>query len=139
MRTALDTNVLSAVWGRETSAARIAAFLDGAYAQGGLVISPFVYLEARANPFVKNDQVDHFLKTMGVEVDWLIEREIWELAAERFAQYANRRHRQGGGETKRLTSDFVIAAHALLRADRLITLDQRRYRTDFAELILIEP
>jgi predicted nucleic acid-binding protein len=134
MRTALDTNILSALWGRESPAPRIAAYLDAA---GALVISPIVYMESRAHPYVGHDQVDQFLETMRVAVDWMLEREVWELAAERFEQYASRRRGQGAGEAKRVTSDFVIGAHALLRADRLITLDQRRYRTDFPELILL--
>jgi len=33
--------------------------------------------------------------------------------------------------------DFVVAAHALLRADRLMTLDASRYRQDFPKLHII--
>lgn len=139
MRTALDSNILSALWGRESPAPRIAAFLDAANAQGSLVISPIVYMECQANPYVGPDDVDRFIETMRLAVDWILDREMWKLAAERFARFADRRRRQGGGEAKRLTSDFVIAAHALLHTDRLVTLDQRRYRTDFPELILVEP
>jgi predicted nucleic acid-binding protein len=106
---------------------------------GALVISPVVYVELRAYPTATEAIVDRFLEANRIEIDWLIEREIWELAAERFERYANRRRRQGGGEAKRLTSDFLIAAHAIVRADRLITLDQRRYRADFPELTLVEP
>jgi len=139
MRTAVDTNVFSALWSREAPALRMVALLDEANAQGSLTICPVVYVECRANPWVRDDQVDHFLETMRVGVDWVMERDVWELAAERFVQYASRRRRQGAGEAKRLSSDFVIASHALLHADRLVTLDQRRYRTDFPELILVEP
>jgi predicted nucleic acid-binding protein len=35
-----------------------------------------------------------------------------------------------------LLPDFLIAAHALLRADRLMTLDPARYQQDFPELRL---
>lgn len=139
MRTSIDTNILSALWGGEPSAAQIPAVLDQAAGAGGLIMSAVAYVELRAYPTATETVVDRFLETMRIETDWTIERDIWELAAERFVQYANRRRRQGGGEARRLTSDFVIAAHALLRADRLITLDQRRYRTDFPELILVEP
>jgi hypothetical protein len=96
-------------------------------------------MECRANPWVREGQVDVFLETMRVAVEWLLEREIWELAAERFERYASRRRRHGGGEARRFAADFLVAAHALLRADRLVTLDQRSYRTDFPELILVEP
>jgi len=139
MKTAIDTNIVSALWGGEPSAAQIPGLLDGARAMGALVISPVVYVELRAYPTATEAIVDRFLEANRIEIDWLIEREIWELAAERFERYANRRRRQGGGEAKRLTSDFLIAAHAIVRADRLITLDQRRYRADFPELTLVEP
>jgi hypothetical protein len=139
MRTAIDTNILSALWGGEPSAALIPQFLDQAGVGGAFVLSAVAYVELRAYPTATAVIVDRFLSDMRIEVDWTVERDIWELAAERFVQYANRRRRQGGGEARRLISDFVIAAHALLRADRFITLDQRRYRADFPELILVEP
>jgi len=139
MRTAIETNIVSSLWGGEPSAAQIPRTLDEARAAGSLVISPVVYIELRAYPTATEMIVDRFLEAMRIEIDWLVESEIWLLAAERFEHYANRRRRQGAGEARRLTSDFVIAAHALLRADRFITLDQRRYRTDFPELIVVEP
>jgi predicted nucleic acid-binding protein len=139
MRTAIDTNVLSALWGREAPALRVVTLLDDANARGSLILCPVVYMECRANPWVREGQVDVFLETMRVAVEWLLEREIWELAAERFERYASRRRRHGGGEARRFAADFLVAAHALLRADRLVTLDQRSYRTDFPELILVEP
>jgi predicted nucleic acid-binding protein len=37
-----------------------------------------------------------------------------------------------------LPADFVIAAHALLKADRLMTLDANRYGVDFPQLRLYE-
>ena len=36
MRTALDTNILSALWSSEPEASRIAQQLEHAYAEGGL-------------------------------------------------------------------------------------------------------
>src|SRR5438046_5990875 len=41
------------------------------------------------------------------------------------------------GSPKRLLVDFIVAAHALLRADRLMTLDASRYRQDFPKLRLL--
>ena len=56
---------------------------------------------------------------------------LWREAAGRFAAYARRRRRSGGGQPKRLLVDFLIGAYAFLRADRLLTLDPRRYAEDF--------
>jgi hypothetical protein len=138
MRTAIDTNVFSAVWGREAAAEKISLWLDDAATQGDLVISPAVYVELRANPYVAATFVDRFLDTMRITVDWIVEQEIWLLSAERFEIYAHRRRHPGTMEPKRFPADFLIAAHALLHADRLVTLDQRRYRRDFPELIVAE-
>jgi predicted nucleic acid-binding protein len=50
---------------------------------------------------------------------------------------AQRRPASGGGSPKRLLIDFVVAAHALLRADQLMTLDPSRYKLDFPKLHLV--
>jgi predicted nucleic acid-binding protein len=38
---------------------------------------------------------------------------------------------------KRMLVDFVVGAHALLQADRLVTQDEDRYARDFPDLRLI--
>ncbi len=48
------------------------------------MISPAVYVELRANPYVATAFVDRFLDTMRITVDWIVEQEIWLLTAERF-------------------------------------------------------
>jgi hypothetical protein len=42
-----------------------------------------------------------------------------------------------GERPKRLLADLVIGAHALIHADRLMTLDPARYRHDFPEFKLV--
>lgn len=46
MRTAIDTNVLSALWSREQLAAEVAKKLGDAKIEGGLVIGAPVYADA---------------------------------------------------------------------------------------------
>jgi predicted nucleic acid-binding protein len=41
------------------------------------------------------------------------------------------------GNAKRLPADFLVAAHAALHADRLMTLDATRYRQDFPKLRIV--
>jgi len=77
------------------------------------------------------------LAETAIAIDFDLEENVWMLAAETFAAYAIRRRRSGGGSPKRLLPDFVIAAHALLQADRLMTRDANRYSQDFPKLGLI--
>jgi len=136
MKTALDSNVLSALWSGETSAAPIREELRMARAQGSTVICAPVYVELAAHPLVSPGFVDEFLADTRIGVEFGLDEEVWRRAAEAFAAYAQRRRRSGGAQPKRVLPDFLIAAHALLRADRLFTLDPSRYQTDFPDLRL---
>jgi predicted nucleic acid-binding protein len=137
MITALDTNVPSALWSGQSFAASVAASLARAGQEGGLVISGVVYAELLAYPGATGEFVERFLQDTRIVVEFDFSREVWLAAGERFAVYCRRRRRSGGSESKRLLADFLVGAHALLRADRLFTLDPARYRRDFPELRLL--
>ena len=137
MRTALDTNVISALWSSEPLATRISMALAHAHAQGGLVICAPVYAELLAHPSASQSFVDEFLSETGIAVDFALDEPVWRQAAIRFAAYAQRRRRSAGGSAKRLLVDFIIAAHAELHADRLMTLDPTRYRQDSPKLRIV--
>jgi predicted nucleic acid-binding protein len=137
MKTALDSNILSALWSNEPSALRIETELRYARAQGGVVICAPVHVELTAHPLVSPGLVDKFLAETDIWVDFSLDEEVWRKAGEGFAGYAQRRRRSGGTVPKRLLPDFLIAAHALLRADRLFTLDPTRYQLDFPNLRLV--
>jgi predicted nucleic acid-binding protein len=137
MRTALDTNILSPLWSGALAAATIAAQLSKARAEGALVVSAPVFVELAAVPSLNVQTVRKALAETAIAIDFNLEEEVWMLAAETFAAYAIRRRRSGGGSPKRLPADFLIASHALLRADRLMTRDANRYNQDFPNLRLI--
>jgi len=136
VRTAIDTNILSALLTGEGNATEIGQLLDTAGERGGLVVCPIVYAELRAVPGAVVSLIDSFLERTSIVVDWTFDKEIWHLAAERYQKYAIRKRKQKMDEPKRLIADFIVGAHALLRADVLLTLDPRPYRRDFAELLL---
>lgn len=137
VRTAIDSNVLSGFWSGEPLASRMGSQLLEAHAQGGLVVCAPVYVELLAHPSVTQSFVDDFLSETGVVVDFLLGEEVWRMAGKCFAIYAQRRRRSGGGSAKRMLVDFVVAAHASLCADRLLTLDASRYARDFPQLRLV--
>ncbi|HTS34979.1 MAG TPA: type II toxin-antitoxin system VapC family toxin [Candidatus Solibacter sp.] len=137
MQTALDSNILSSIWSAELSAPRVKQQLIQARAEGGLVICAPVYVELTAHPLVMRGVVDRLLKEAGVMVDFVVDEPIWRKTSEAFSSYAHRRRRSGGGTPKRMLTDFLIAAHASLRADRLFTLDPARYSVDFPSLRLM--
>ena len=137
MRTALDTDVLSALWSGEASARGLESTLFKVRSEGGLVVCAPVYCELLAYPSATKRFVREFLDETNIIVDFLLDEEIWQRAANAFVAYAQRRRRSKGGSPKRMLVDFVVAAHALLRADRLMTLDASRYQPDFPRLRII--
>lgn len=137
MRTAIDSNVVSSLWSSEPSADAIESALITARAGGGLVICAPVFVELVAHPLAQPEVMDRFLAKTGIIVDFAVDEPIWQRAAEGFAAYAQRRRRSGGDQPKRLLADFIIAAHALQRADQLMTLDAKRYAQDFPDLRIV--
>ena len=96
-----------------------------------------VFVELSAVPGLNAGLVRKALSETSVAIDFELGEDVWELAATRFTEYANRRRRSGGGSPKRLLVDFLIASHAMLHADRLMTLDEKRYSQDFPKLQIV--
>jgi predicted nucleic acid-binding protein len=137
MRTAIDTNVLSALWSKKPSAPDIARSLGNAKGDGGLVVSGPVYAELLAYPKATESFVNDFLTDTGITVDFTLEQSVWVEAGRRFARYAKRRRRSARQGSKRLLADFITGSHALAHADRFMTRDPKRYERDFPELHFI--
>jgi len=137
VRTAIDSNILSALWSKEPLAASIATRLGAAKDDGALLIAPVVYAELLAYPGATESFLEKFLSDTGVTAEFDLQEAVWKEAGRRFARYASRRRRSGHGNPKRLLADFLIGAHALVQADRFMTLDLARYRQDFPELKII--
>jgi predicted nucleic acid-binding protein len=136
VRTAIDTNVFSAIWSGEASVPQLLAKLKTAAANGALLVCPAVFAELHAYPGATGDFVLHFLATTGVAVDYRLEEAFWAETGRRFAHYADRRRQASGDSPRRVLADFFIGAHALTRADQLMTLDSRFYEKVFPEIRL---
>jgi predicted nucleic acid-binding protein len=136
MRTAIDSNVISALWSLEPAASGLIANLGDAKMEGGLVMCAAAYAELLAYPNATEPFVDKFLFDTGITVEFELGQAVWSEAGRRFARYAIRRRRSAREGPRRLLVDFIIGAHALTQADRLMTLDPRPYNRDFPELKL---
>lgn len=137
MRTAIDTNVLSALWSQEPLSSQVASSLWQFQNEGGLVICAPVYVELLAHPKASAQFVDNFLTATNISVEFSLDEAIWRNAGHRFVEYAQRRRRSKNGSAKRLLVDFLVGAHAHRRADRLFTLDKNRYARYFPDLALV--
>ena len=134
MRTSVDTNVLSALLSAEPGAEKIAKVLHDAQGHGTLIICGAVFAELCAYPKISMDFVERFLTSTGIIVDFSMGEIVWREVAKRFGKYANRRRSSRGNHPKRLLTDFIVGAHALASADRLLTKDEGCYKQDFPEL-----
>ena len=102
MRTAIDTNVLSALWSKEPLASDIARNLGNAKREGGLVVSAPVYAELLAYPKATESFVNDFLADTGIAVDFEFQQSVWLEASRRFARYVKRRRQSVHQGPKRL-------------------------------------
>jgi hypothetical protein len=138
MTTAIDTNVLVALWDpdpRVNTAAQKA--LDAAQERGGLVISGAVYAELLALPGRTETMLDEFFDVTAIRVDWESSEQLWRMAGQAFQSYVARRNRKKQELPRRILADFLIGAHASLNRCRLMTLDQRLYHTAFTKLEIV--
>lgn len=141
MTTAIDTNVLQALWsGTPPIIASAQAALRTARQRGALVISAVVYAELVASPWNDATTIETFFNASRIRVDWLLERDIWRTAADAYRSYSERRRKQERNEgPRRILADFLIGAHALHHTTALITFDQGIYRAAFPSLTIVVP
>jgi len=138
MTSAIDTNVIVALWDRDpglNSAAQSA--LDAALGCGGLIIAAPVFAELMACPGRDQAFLDTFFQDAGIAIDWNLDEATWRTAGRAFQAYAARRRRHGEAGPRRILADFVIGAHALQNGYRLLTLDDRLYQVAFPTLRIV--
>jgi predicted nucleic acid-binding protein len=139
MTTAIDTNVIVALWNEDDALNRAAQrALEAAQEGGGLVICGAVYAELLAAPGRGVTFVDGFCAETGIGVEWELGEKVWRAAGVAFQSYVARRRKQKGEEPRRILADFLIGAHALLSGYKLLTLDGRMYRASFPRLMIVE-
>jgi len=131
--TAVDSSVLSDVFKPDPEWGPLAVrLLHASRLQGPLVACDVVWAEigslfsSEQAAIEAMGRADILFSPLGVE------------AAVR-ASTAWRTYRKHGGPRERLIADFLIGAHALLQADRLLTRDRGFYRRYFSKLEILDP
>ncbi len=135
--TALDTNVVVAYWGPDPSLnLAVQAALESAFARGNVTVAAPVFAELIAAPGRTENFVSAFFADTGIAVDWDLGEAIWRSAGRAFRAYAERRRKYRNAGPRRILADFLIGAHAATNGYRLLTMDERLYRTAFPALIV---
>jgi len=139
MTTAIDTNVIVALWDEENSLHRQArGALDKAFGAGPLAICGAVYAELLAGPRRTTEFLDEFCAVTRIQVEWDLREPVWRAAGAAFQGHAGRRRRGKKAEARRILADFVIGAHALVSGYKLLTLDAGVYAASFPRLAIVE-
>lgn len=129
----IDTNVIIDVFGPETpfkgwsSQAILTLKPDVQF-----ILSPIVWAEL-AGMMPSEDELAQSLSRLNPV------REALPFSAAYQAGMAHQRYRRAGGQRERTLPDFLIGAHAAVRAHRLLTRDAVRYRTYFPALDILSP
>jgi len=131
--TAVDSSVVLDVLGADPrfgEDSRVA--LRRAIAEGSLVACDVVWAEVAA-AFASEDECARALAQLGVRFSGL------DVRAAAAAGTTFRTYRRAGGTRERLIADFLVGAHALTHADRLLTRDRGFFRSYFSRLTIVDP
>ena len=133
MITAVDSNVLlDLLTGDPGHGPGSAAAIRAAAADGALVASTVVWAEV-LGAYDDVRPVIEALDRLGVDLV-SDDRDVAITAGRVYRAY-----RAGGGTRRRILPDFLIGAHAMIHADRLLTRDRGFYRAQFSRLSILEP
>lgn len=133
MITAVDSNVLLDVFAPDpTFGPRSGAAIRTALAEGRLVACEVVWAEV-AGSFPSVATAHAAFHRLNLEFSPLTAAAALEAGA------AWKAYRARGGVRTRVAADFLIGAHALSQADRLLTRDRGIYRSCFKRLVIFDP
>lgn len=133
MITAVDTSVLLDVFGADpTFGACSRDALRRCLAEGRLLACEIVWAEVAAN-FPSGSAAREAMTRLGVEFVPL------DRDAALGAGTAWKLYRARGGTRARMIADFLVGAHAVAHAERLLTRDRGFFRSYFRGLPIVDP
>jgi len=131
--TAVDTNVLLDVFGADPAfGPRSKEALRTCLAAGQLVACEIVWAEVTGcfpNPQAASDAMHRLNVAFSP-----LEKEAALAGGQAWKAYRSR-----GGARQRVIADFLVGAHALIHAERLLTRDRGFYRPAFSHLKVFDP
>ena len=134
MTSSIDSNVLIALWDTDSQNVSALAALDEAALRGPSVVCGAVYAELLGGFGRSKERLDGFFQETGIEVDWTMDRRVWEMAGVAYQEYCARRRKRRDGVPRRMPTDFLIGAHAMRHGHGLVTQDKSLYRAAYPEL-----
>lgn len=133
MITAVDTSILLDVFGADPSfGPSSAAAVRRCLGEGQLVACEAVWAECAAGLPDAETALDRLAK---LRVNYVALDAATALTAGRMWGL----YRSRSGTRERVIADFLIGAHALMQADRLLTRDRGFYRDYFDGLRILDP
>ncbi len=133
MITAVDTSVLLDLFGADQKfGPRSSEKVRSSLSEGSLIACEVVWAEV-ASFFPSPDAARETMVRLGVDFNAI------DLPTALKASLTWKNYRKRGGKRQRVVADFLIGAHALSQADRLLTRDRGFYRTYFSRLKILDP
>ena len=133
MTTAVDTSVLLDVFTSDAAfGPRSKEAVRACLAEGRLIACEIVWTEV-ASFFPSEAAAETAMKILGIEFDGIALRTALAAAT------AWKVYRARGGRRQSVAADFLIGAHALAQADRLLSRDRGFYRACFSRLRVLDP
>ncbi|MBN1960916.1 MAG: PIN domain-containing protein [Deltaproteobacteria bacterium] len=133
MITAIDSSVLfDVILNDATYCNNSLTALRRARSVGALIVCPVVWAEIRA-ALIKPETISEVLFNANISFD-PFDQKCADIAGDIWREY----HRNGG-KRQQLIPDFLIGAHAKIKADRILTRDRGFLRRYFHGLNVIEP